>query len=567
MTTPRVDMRVKDGGLGLTSTPAKTLAFIGACSGGSVGDHVLTTDPEVVKSTFGSGALVEAVCHALTVGREAGVQALAVKVNPSVAGTTSAVSWVRASSYTGTLTVSGAPNDAYDIIVEVVSTEAVVASGTGAWRYSLDGGDTWSEPLAFAVSVPITGTGLTFAFTGLSTAFERGDVARFSAYAPGYGTTDLTAAIATLFALPYTWQTLVVVGTPASSSASAAVATLLQTQMTARAAAKYWAWAIMQAGFGKSLSTVSSFGASPPVVTVSGTPADAEYSFRLEITTGGALGTSRFRWRARPSDPWTSNVATAASVVLGATGITAAFAAGTASTDNVYTFTCAETDATMASAFAAFAPADPRVGVCAGNVELLSSVTGRQIKAPLLYSVAARVAKAPLHEDLGRVLSGSLESVTSIYRDELLTPGLDTARFITTRTWENRTGRYITQGNLMAPDGSDYTLHQYRQIVDVACAITYSELVAYANEDLLLADDGTIDPREATRIEQAIAGKLTKALQGTPRAVTRLAVQVRRDVNLASGGALSARVQVQPKGYAKLISADVGLVSTVEEVA
>jgi hypothetical protein len=82
-------------------------------------------------------------------------------------------------------------------------------------------------------------------------------------------------------------------------------------------------------------STVLSSGTSPPTVTLSGTLTQA-LPVRIEITTGGTLGVAVFRWKTDTTSTWTSGVTTAASVALGSTNITANFAAGTYSTNNVY---------------------------------------------------------------------------------------------------------------------------------------------------------------------------------------------------------------------------------------
>jgi hypothetical protein len=67
---------------------------------------------------------------------------------------------------------------------------------------------------------------------------------------------------------------------------------------------------------------------SGPVVTRTGVTL-GEYQFVIEITTGGAVGTAVFRWSTDNGVTWTSGVTTAATVVLGTTGNTANFAAGT----------------------------------------------------------------------------------------------------------------------------------------------------------------------------------------------------------------------------------------------
>lgn len=65
-----------------------------------------------------------------------------------------------------------------------------------------------------------------------------------------------------------------------------------------------------------------------PIVTITGTPS-IDVEGRIEITTAGVIGTSQFRWSTNGGSTWNaSNVPTAASVVLGSTGLTANFTAG-----------------------------------------------------------------------------------------------------------------------------------------------------------------------------------------------------------------------------------------------
>lgn len=77
-------------------------------------------------------------------------------------------------------------------------------------------------------------------------------------------------------------------------------------------------------------------GTSAPDVTLQGRPVWGSMLLRVEITSGGGLGTAVFRWSSDDGITWVAGVLTAASVVLGATGLLATFADGTYSTDNVY---------------------------------------------------------------------------------------------------------------------------------------------------------------------------------------------------------------------------------------
>ncbi len=74
-------------------------------------------------------------------------------------------------------------------------------------------------------------------------------------------------------------------------------------------------------------STVVQTGGGP-VVTLTGTPADS-YNIIITITTGGAVATAVFKYSLDGGITETTAVTTAATVALGASGLTANFAAGT----------------------------------------------------------------------------------------------------------------------------------------------------------------------------------------------------------------------------------------------
>lgn len=101
---------------------------------------------------------------------------------------------------------------------------------------------------------------------------------------------------------------------------------------------------------GSVMSSVTSSGTSPPVVTLSGTPNGA-HKLRIIITVGGALGTAKFKFSLDDGENYSAEILTAASVTLtdpavdsliganGKSGLTAGFASNTYNVDNVYTAT------------------------------------------------------------------------------------------------------------------------------------------------------------------------------------------------------------------------------------
>jgi hypothetical protein len=76
------------------------------------------------------------------------------------------------------------------------------------------------------------------------------------------------------------------------------------------------------------MGAVTQSGAGP-AVTLTGTPA-GDYQLVIQIDLGGTRGTATFKWSTDDGATWTAeDVLTAASVVLGSTGLTANFATGT----------------------------------------------------------------------------------------------------------------------------------------------------------------------------------------------------------------------------------------------
>ena len=81
---------------------------------------------------------------------------------------------------------------------------------------------------------------------------------------------------------------------------------------------------------------VTSAGTTPPAVTLTGTPVSSSTTLEIDITTLGARGVAIFQWKLNGVVQQTSQT-TAATFVLGTTGITANFPTGTYATNNVYT--------------------------------------------------------------------------------------------------------------------------------------------------------------------------------------------------------------------------------------
>jgi hypothetical protein len=283
MTIPTVSLTIKDGGLGIAPSIAiGQQSFIGICSSstdsrdGTALTNVVKTfnDPSLMKDIMGTGPLVEAAALTLQAG---GGPVVVMKVAQSASGTAGAVTRV-VSNGTSVMTITGTPLDAYSLSVLITGAAAAVTSGLGMFRYSLDGGISYSAEISLptAATYAIAGTGLTLAFaTGTLVV---GDLYTSACTGPVFTITELAPALTALLANSAIWYCVNVICQPADSTAALLLAgTLTSALSTAQASYRYVMGRIQQ-GAGNDATLISA------VVAV----ADS----RLEIVAGTANVTS-----------------------------------------------------------------------------------------------------------------------------------------------------------------------------------------------------------------------------------------------------------------------------------
>jgi hypothetical protein len=166
--------------------------------------------------------------------------------------------------------------------------------------------------------------------------------------------------------------------------------------------------------------------------------------------------------------------------------------------------------------------------------------------------------------DASRVASGGLQGVTAISHDEYQTETLDVNRITTTRTWPGRAGFYITNPRLKSVAGSDFLYIQHGRVIDAACRRTYLSQQNFIGISVRTNTDGTIDERDAvrleTRVEEALRADLTQPAnaEGTPGHVSAVNYSIDRTNNVQTTFTILSEVGVRPLGYVKFITTTVG---------
>lgn len=230
MSIPRQTLNIRDPGLGLVEQSDTVPLYMGPASIGTVGEIVSCSEKQQVIDAFGQGPLSEAMCFELDA---AGGPVLGMRLTGGVAGVAGSVTKTAVGSSTGTVTVAGAPYDAYETILTIMSSGTL---GAGTFKYSLDDGVTESEvitiPSGGTYAVPNTNLTLTFVPGAGPTYFEAGDKHEFDCTAPYVTTTNLGAGFDAIEDSTTFFDFIVLCGRPASASAGATMFASAATRLT-----------------------------------------------------------------------------------------------------------------------------------------------------------------------------------------------------------------------------------------------------------------------------------------------------------------------------------------------
>ena len=582
-------LTIVDGSIGLTTSNVGLHVKLGTASNGVVNQLYSVTNINDLKTIFGAGKLVDACSVSFDVVSS---PVYAMRMAASEAGTVSAVTINLQSGSDGALATTGsAPNNDYQVIVTLTRAGKVGVAPYPAFTYSLDGGTTVSPEIAVPAggTYTIAGTGLAIVFSNGGTGFKVGDVFKFYTTGSTWNNTDLSNALAALLADSREWEFAHVVG-----PCSASLASTVDSYMTTAQTNKRFVHAIVEARDMDLLARLTTAGNAFPMTFAGGETLKIDLSFdggnnytvqqtftfgagavaniaalvaALNVTsfTGGYFSVGSSGNELQLTIP-----ANAGKTVMRVNNTSTAIAMGLIQ----YTggqLSVGESEAAWEAAliadFVNFSSL--RVNVCAGAAAIFSQASQRYNRSSIGYLVAARTALVPIHEDLGNVQRGSLPDILTrlpdgapgIYHNEYTSPSLDAARFTTLRTIPGIQGFYITNGRIMAPNGSDFTFVQYRRVMDVATTLLNAAATKFINTTVRTNEiGGTIYEVDARKIEKNIYAYIFGNMRNN---LSNVNVVVDRNNNVYSTLTVNITANIQPFGYAKYITLTIGFAPVV----
>lgn len=208
MTQPAVKIRELDGALGVLPPGARLFALVGPCSKGPVNKPAAYGRITQLVQDLGQGPLVEAAAHYI---ERYGGQVVVTRTDASTPGSYGTLD---DSGVGGTSTITAGltePLDDYEAAVEILTGGTVGTAGI-TYRWSLDGGRTWSPATALG-----TDTSIELPDSGVSFDLDAGDLEVGDAWsvvtqAPQWSAAELGAALDALRDTSIGWELVEVVG-------------------------------------------------------------------------------------------------------------------------------------------------------------------------------------------------------------------------------------------------------------------------------------------------------------------------------------------------------------------
>jgi hypothetical protein len=230
----------------------------------------------------------------------------------------------------------------------------------------------------------------------------------------------------------------------------------------------------------------------------------------------------------------------------------------------------AETEAAYLAAMALIFDSKATVHgeICSGAAKTISSVTARQYRRPVAFSVAAFEQSVSEEINIADVNLGPVPGVSirdangnPDEHDESLNPGLDDARFTVLRTWEGVQGVYVNRPRILSAAGSDFDLFTKRRVLNITHDALRLYFIRRLNKPVLVdATSGFILESEALEIESGARAAMRSRLLAKPKASGIEFVLSRTD-NILSTKTLTGSGRVIPLAYPEQIELEVGFLN------
>jgi len=204
-----------------------------------------------------------------------------------------------------------------------------------------------------------------------------------------------------------------------------------------------------------------------------------------------------------------------------------------------------------------------RLQVCAGWIEEADS-NGQVDTRGMIGVYSGMLAQRGVHQGPDAVRYGSIKAATAIKPDGLNDGHIETLKntgYVTVRKITGLTGIYITSGQMMSEEGSDYNLVERRRVMDKACRQIRSAQLFYLNDVTQIGADGSPEGLAMFIAQSESPLRTMKA----DKEITDGYVVVPEGQNILSTSTLRTKIRIVPLGKTSYIENEISFLNPALE--
>ena len=151
------------------------------------------------------------------------------------------------------------------------------------------------------------------------------------------------------------------------------------------------------------------------------------------------------------------------------------------------------------------------------------------------------------HEPIDAVKYGGIPGVVNILPEDVNDGQIKTLRdagYVTVRQYAGKTGVYITSGQMLAEDTSDFKLEERRRVMDKACTVVRDAQMTYLGDTVEVAADGSL---EGIEMFQKISEQPLEDME-TAGEISGFEIYIDPMQNILATETVVTRVRITPLG-------------------
>ncbi|WP_025143057.1 DUF2586 family protein [Pedobacter jeongneungensis] len=179
-----------------------------------------------------------------------------------------------------------------------------------------------------------------------------------------------------------------------------------------------------------------------------------------------------------------------------------------------------------------------------------------------------RLAKTPVQRNLGRVADGAVENLTAYFTNGEKVESQQDAwdavynkGYIFLRSFVSKSGYYFSDDLTLTSETDDFNSLARGLVLDKAIILAYASLVNNLLDEVEVAASGAIHPAVVKSWQSQVENALnTMVAAGN---LSNVEVYIDENQNILSTGIMQVVIKLQPVGYAKQITVNIGFTTTI----